>query len=105
TRYPANPTTDATYANGSWTVNVWSGKAGEIATGRVADATGPVVEPWTGPQVAWKMARGSKGAFGGTKINNPTLWLAFCAVFFIGLPARARLPSLRNDCVVTFLFS
>jgi hypothetical protein len=103
TRYPANPTTDATYANGSWTVNVWSGKAGEIATGKVDDATGSVVEAWTGPQVAWKMARGARGAFGGTKINNPTLWLAFCAVFFVGLADWRRILSLRNVDLLMFL--
>jgi hypothetical protein len=69
-RYPPNPTTDATFAQGIWTVNVWSGAAGEIATGLVDDATGTVTEAWTGPQVAWKMARGYPGAFGGTKINS-----------------------------------
>ena len=41
--------------------SVWSGSAGEIATGRVDDATGAVTEAWTGPQVAWKMARGYDG--------------------------------------------
>ena len=37
------------------------------------DASGVVsaaLEP-QGPQVAWKMARGYKGAFGGAKINSP----------------------------------
>src|ERR1700712_1071159 len=57
-RYPPKPTTDATFANGTWTVNVWSGAAGEIATGKVDDATGAVLEALTGPQVAWGMARG-----------------------------------------------
>ena len=32
-RYPPKPITDATFAQGVWTVNVWSGNAGEIATG------------------------------------------------------------------------
>ena len=57
-RYPPKPITDATFAQGVWTVNVWSGKAGEIATGKVDDASGAITEAWTGPQVAWKMARG-----------------------------------------------
>src|SRR5579872_1903701 len=51
-----------------WNVHVWSGKAGEIATGRVDDLTGKVTEAWTGPQVAWQMARGISGAFGGKQI-------------------------------------
>jgi hypothetical protein len=61
----------------SWTVKIWLGKAGQIVEAKVDDASGVVTEAWTGPQVAWKMARGYKGAFGGTKINNPWLWGAF----------------------------
>src|SRR5213078_2061091 len=95
-RYPPRPTTDATFKQGIWTVNVWSGRAGEIATGTVDDGTGAVVEAWTGPQVAWKMARGYKGAFGGEKINSPLIWLAFLAVFLLGLVDWRRLASVRN---------
>ncbi|MGZ4339744.1 MAG: hypothetical protein ACXVQ3_06780 [Gaiellaceae bacterium] len=95
-RYPRNPTTDATYDLGSWTVNVWSGRAGEIATGTVDDTTGAVTEAWTGPQVAWRMARGYKGAFGGSKINSPWLWLAFCGLFLLGLVDWRRPFSVRN---------
>ena len=71
--------TDATYSAkyANWTVKVWSGKAGEVATGRVDDASGAVTEAWTGPQVAWKMARGGPGAFGGQKINSYSVWLGF----------------------------
>ena len=46
-------------------MKVWSGKAGQIAQVVVEDTTGRVTEAWTGPQVAWKMARGSDGSFGG----------------------------------------
>ena len=72
-------------ALGVWTVHVWSGKAGEIATGTVDDASGEVTEAWTGPQVAWRMARGSTARSAATKINEPWLWLAFCALFLLGL--------------------
>jgi hypothetical protein len=96
TRYPRHPRTDATFDAGSWTVNVWSGKAGLVATGKVDDATGAVTEAWTGPQAAWRMARGYKGAFGGDKINDPAIWLAFCAVFLLGLVDWRRLASVRN---------
>ena len=95
-RYPPSPVTDATFAQGIWTVNVFSGRAGEIATGRVDDASGVVTESWTGPQVAWKMARGYTGAFGGEKINSYPVWLAFCAVFLVGLVDWRRLFSVRN---------
>ena len=68
-RYPhSGRSHEATYdaKTGEWTVKIWWGKAGEIAQGTVVDATGEVTEAWTGPQVAWGMARGSPGAFGGT---------------------------------------
>ncbi len=105
-RYPPNPQTDATFAQGAWTVNVWSGKAGEIATGKVDDASGAITEAWTGPQVAWKMARGYKGAFGGTKINSAWVWLSFCALFLLGLVDWRRPLSVRNvDLVVLLSFS
>jgi hypothetical protein len=105
-RYPPHPQTDATFAQGVWTANVWSGKAGEIATGKVDDGTGAVVEAWTGPQVAWKMARGVKGAFGGEKVNSYPVWLGFCAIFLAGLADWRRLLSVRNvDLVALLSFS
>jgi hypothetical protein len=98
--------TDASYSNGSWTVKVFAGEAGEVATGRVDDATGAVTEHWTGPQVAWKMARGSPGAFGGKKINSLPIWLGFCALFLIGLADLRRPLSLRNlDLLALLSFS
>ncbi|HET7354564.1 MAG TPA: hypothetical protein VFJ11_11025, partial [Gaiellaceae bacterium] len=102
-RYPKSGLSDqATYdaKSGQWSVKVWwSGKnvsAGEIAQGTVLDTNGDVTDAWTGPQVAWGMARGSPGAFGGTAINNPWVWGAFCLVFFVGLADFRRLLSLRN---------
>jgi len=106
-RYPEKGrTTDATYAKGSWKVNVWWGVAGEIATGRVDDKSGAVTEAWTGPQVAWKMARGYSGAFGGNEINNAGIWLAFCGVFLLGLADFRRPLNIRNlDLLVLLSFS
>ena len=39
-RYPPHPNTDATFDNASrrWTVRVWSGKAGEVALGKIGRA-------------------------------------------------------------------
>ena len=102
-RYPRNPTTDATFDKGVWNVNIWSGRAGEIATGKVDDATGSIVEAWTGPQVAWKMARGYKGAFGGTKINSYSVWLGLCAIFLLGLADWRRPFSIRNADLLVLL--
>jgi hypothetical protein len=106
-RYPTKDrviqaTFDGTYHD--WTVNVWWKEAGEIATGRVDDVTGTVAEAWAGPQVAWKMARGGPGAFGGKHINDPAVWLAFCAVFLLGLGDLRRILSLRNLDLFALLF-
>jgi hypothetical protein len=91
---------------GSWTVHVWWEEAGEIATGKVDDASGRVTEAWTGPQVAWRMARGYDGAFGGKAINRLDVWLALCAVFLLGLIDWRRPLSLRTlDLVALLSFS
>jgi hypothetical protein len=87
----------------SWSVKIWYGKAGEIAEGKVDDASGVVTESWTGAQVAWKMARGYSGAFGGVKINNPWLWGGLCLIFFIGLADLRRPASLRNLDLIMLL--
>jgi hypothetical protein len=42
------------------------------------------------------MGRGYQGAFGGKWINNPWLWVGFCAVFLIGLADLRRPLSVRN---------
>ena len=69
------------------------------------DATGRVTEAWTGPQVAWKMARGYEGAFGG-KSSTAEVWLAFCALFLLGLLDWRRPLSLRTlDLLVLLSFS
>jgi hypothetical protein len=108
-RYPTRDrVTDAQFNKDYryWQVNVWWGKAGEIATGHVDDATSSVTEAWTGPQVAWKMARGYSGAFGGKKINSYPVWLGFCALFLLGLCDWRRPLSLRNlDLLAMLSFS
>jgi hypothetical protein len=108
-RYPENGrVTDATFDKDrrDWKVGVWWGEAGQIATGRVDDDSERVTEAWTGPQVAWKMARGSDGAFGGRQINSLPIWLGFCVVFLLGLADLRRPLSLRNlDLLVMLSFS
>ena len=108
-RYPARGRVkDATFdsKSRSWTIHVWWKEAGEIATGKVDDASGRVTEAWTGPQVAWKMARGYEGAFGGKSINRLDVWLALSAVFLLGLVDWRRPLSLRSlDLVALLSFS
>ena len=93
-------------SGGCWNVSVFDTKAGEIAKGKVDDVTKVVTEAWTGPQVAWTMARGGKGAFGGRRINSLRYWLPFCALFFFGLADLRRPFSLRNlDLLALLSFS
>jgi hypothetical protein len=110
--FESDPTKCSAGAGGGcWTVHVWWSKnkhvdAGEIAQGTVDDRTARVTEAWTGPQVAWKMARGYEGAFGGKKINSLPVWLAFCAAFLLGLADLRRPLALRNlDLLVLLSFS
>jgi hypothetical protein len=86
-----------------WRVNVFSGPAGEVATGLVDDASGIVVEAWTGPQVAWPLARGR--SLGGP-INRTDIWLVFCGVFLFGLANLRRPLTTRNlDLIALLSFS
>jgi hypothetical protein len=98
-RYPADSVvTEGTYDQRyrDWTVKAWSGPAGQIVLARVDDLTGLVEDAWTGPQVAWPMARGQEGAFGGKRLNSLPVWLGFCVVFVLGLADLRRLRSMRN---------
>ena len=107
-RYPRDPTTSGDYDEdtGTWVVKVWSGKAGQIAQATVDDASGRLNEVRTGPQVAWQMARGRYGAFGGKTLLKPSVWLAFCLVFFLGLADLRRPLSTRNlDLLALLAFS
>ena len=108
-RYEGRKLTDAaSFDSGTrlWEVKVWApAGAGQIVLAKVDDSTTRVTEAWTGPQVAWKMARGYEGAF-GRKINDPPIWIGFCVLFFLGLADLRRPLSVRNlDLLVLLSFS
>lgn len=107
-RYPPDPTTSAKFRSvpRTWVVKAWSGDAGQIALVTVEDTTGRVTEAWTGPQVAWKMARGRAGSFGGKTLNTWYVWITLCVVFLAGLADLRRPLTLRNlDLLVLLGFS
>jgi hypothetical protein len=83
----------------TWTVKVWAPASeddvDQIVLATVDDATGTVTDAWTGPQVAWTMARGYDGAF-GRSINEPAIWWSLVAIFVVGLANLRRPLSLRN---------
>jgi hypothetical protein len=64
---------------GRWQVSYFDGKR-EVAQTRIDDSTGAILEQWTGPQVAWTMARGYEGAF-GRKLNAPYVFIPLCLLF------------------------
>jgi hypothetical protein len=82
-----------------WQVSVFSGEAGQTASGKV-DTSGRVVEAWVGPEVAWPLARGD--GIGGV-INRPLIWSSFCLFFILGLANLRRPLSVRNLDLLVFL--
>ena len=64
---------------GRWQVSYFE-RGVERAQVQLDDTSGRVLEAWTGPQVAWHMARGYDGAF-GRRVTSPWVWLPLCALF------------------------
>jgi hypothetical protein len=64
---------------GRWQVSYFQGPIERVQLA-IDDRTGAVLEAWTGPQVAWRMARGEPGAFAG-KLNAPYVWIPLCVLF------------------------
>jgi hypothetical protein len=79
-----------------WQVSYFSrdGKK-EIGQVIINDATGRVLEQWTGFQVAWTMARGYSGAF-GRHVNALYVWLPMCVLFVLPFIDRRRPFSLLH---------
>ena len=71
----------------------------------IADSTGRVLEQWTGFQVAWTMARGYPGAFGG-HVNALYVWLPLCVLFLLPfIDFRRPFSLLHLDLLVLLSFS
>jgi hypothetical protein len=88
---------------GQWQVSYFQGSQ-ERAQVLLDDYNGAVVETWTGPQVAWKMARGYPGAFAGT-LSAPYIWIPLCVLFvvpFVSLRRWRRL--IHLDLLVLLAF-
>jgi hypothetical protein len=72
----------------------------EIAQVYVDDTSGAITEAWTGPQVAWTMARGYPGAF-GRKVNSPWVWIPLTLLFLAPfVDVRRPLRILHLDLLV-----
>ncbi len=90
---------------GRWQVSYFSRKGKEIGQVIVSDASGRVLEQWTGFQVAWTMARGYPGAF-GRHVNALYVWLPLCVLFLLPFIEWRRPFALRHlDLLVLLSFS
>ncbi len=89
-----------------WQVSFFSAKgAKEIGQVIIADASGRVLEQWTGFQVAWTMARGYPGAF-GEHVNALYVWIPLCLLFFVPFfDWRRPFALLHLDLLVLLSFS
>jgi hypothetical protein len=97
------PATAYTKGFGQWQVSYFQGRI-ERAQVTIDDRTGGVLEAWTGPQVAWIMARGEPGAFAG-KLNAPYIWIPLCVLFLVPFVDRRRpFRMLHLDLLVLLSF-
>jgi glycosyl transferase family 87 len=88
---------------GRWQVSFFR-RGKEIVQVRVDDRSGAILEQWTGPQVAWTMARGYEGAF-GRKLNAPYVWIPLCLLFIAPfVDPRRPFRLLHLDLLVMLAF-
>jgi hypothetical protein len=85
-----------------WQVSFYDKQRHEIGQVLIDDASGAVLEAWTGPQVAWTMARGYPGAF-GRKAAAVYVWIPLLILFLVPFidwrhPLRMRHLDLAALC-------
>jgi hypothetical protein len=89
---------------GRWQVSYYEDRE-EFAQAIVDERFSEPVEVWTGPQVAWQMARGLPGAF-GRKINAPYIWIPLMVAFILPfLDWRRPFRLIHLDLLVLLSFS
>ncbi|HEU4656220.1 MAG TPA: hypothetical protein VFR97_01780 [Capillimicrobium sp.] len=91
------PTTSSVFLKGTdrWQVSFYDRDGAEVAQVTIQDATGGVLEAWSGPQVAWTMARGYPGAF-GRKATALYVWLPLLIAFVLPFVDPRRPLRLRH---------
>jgi hypothetical protein len=108
-RHPGLLPYEYTLDEGVWQVSWFTPRPDqkEMLQVYVDDATGRVLQVWTGYQIAWTMARGYPGAFGRV-INSVWVWIPLCLMFFVPfmpLPWRRRPTLLHLDLLMLLGFS
>ncbi len=88
---------------GRWQVSFFRDDK-EVVQVQLDDASGAILEQWSGHQVAWRMARGYSGAF-GRKLNAPYVWIPLCVMFLLPfVDFRRPLRLLHLDLLVLLAF-
>jgi glycosyl transferase family 87 len=88
-----------------WQVDFYETGDEDVAEVVVDDASGDVVERWTGSQVDTKLARGYEGAVAG-KVNKWWIWLPLCVLFLAPfVDPRRPLRLLHLDLLALLGFS
>ena len=97
-----------TKGTAQWQVSIFTARdRREIGQVTIDDASGAVLEAWTGYQVPWTMARGYDGAF-GRRVNAWYVWIPMCVLFlvpFLPGPRRWRPSWLHLDLLALLGFS
>jgi hypothetical protein len=79
-----------TKGTAQWQVSIFTARdRREIGQVAIDDASGAVLEAWTGYQVPWTMARGYDGAF-GRRVNAWYVWIPMCVLFLAPFLASGR---------------
>jgi hypothetical protein len=87
-----------------WQVSYYDGDK-EVGQVLIDDRSATVIEAWTGPQVAWSMARGYPGAF-GRRVNAWYVWIPLCILFVAPfVDPRRPFRLLHLDLLVLVSFS
>jgi hypothetical protein len=88
-----------------WQVDLFAREGDDIAQLVIDDATGEVVERWTGSAVDTKLARGYRGAVAG-KVSRWWIWLPLCVLFLAPfVDPRRPLRLLHLDLLALLGFS
>jgi hypothetical protein len=88
-----------------WQVDFFEASGNDVAEVVVNDASGRVVERWTGSQVDTKLARGYQGAVAG-KVNRWWIWLPLCVLFLAPfVDPRRPLQLIHLDLLALLGFS
>jgi hypothetical protein len=88
-----------------WQVDYYEADGHDVAEVVIDDASGDVVEKWTGAQVDTKLARGYQGAVAG-KVNRWWIWLPLCVLFLAPfVDPRRPLRLIHLDLIALVGFS